>query len=107
MKSVKEHQDIAFPAKGYPLKRNNFWKWIKEQEYTVSFVANRLNLPAKVFKRKLWTRQMFNREQIWALIQLMGAEDAFRVIYLPTVQIREKVWWEVFGQYEREAELHG
>ena len=65
-----------------------------------------MKIPPDEFKRRLREKEKFNRDEITALVKLMGAEDAFEVIYFPTMKIRRRVWREVFGKYENKEELN-
>ena len=58
------------------------------------------------FKEKINNKGTFNREQLKALIYLMGAWDAFHVIYFPSKRQRRKVYWQVFGQYREKEKLN-
>ena len=84
---------------GYSLKKYSLKKWIYENGYTQPYVARKLGLHPEDFKQKLREQGKFNEPQIWELIKLMGAEDAFKVLYFPTKQQRREVWWQVFGKY--------
>lgn len=95
-----------FPADGYPLKKYPLKRWIYDNHFSQPFVARMLELSPDEFKRRLRKREKFNRNEIWELIKLMGAEEAFDVIYFPTKGIRRRVWWEVFGKYENKEELN-
>ncbi len=91
---------------GYPLKKKQLKKWIYDHDNTQSFVARKLGLDNAEFKRKLLEGEKFDKEQIKTLVYLLGAEEAFKVIYFPTVQFRNDVWWEVFGKYRRKEVLN-
>ena len=85
---------------GYSLKKYSLKKWIYGNGFTQQYVARKMDIDPDDFKRKLREREKFNKPQIWALIKLMGAEDAFKVLYFPTKQQRRQVWWQVFGKYK-------
>lgn len=72
---------------------------------TQPYVAEELGLEAEEFKRKLREREKFNQEQIRSLVYLLGAEEAFSVIYFPSKRRRRKVWSEVFGEYKEREKL--
>ena len=93
-------------AEGYSLKKNKLKKWIYDLDYTQSYVARKLGLAPTEFKRKLQEKEKFNKEQITTLVYLMGAEEAFKVIYFPTEQFRQEVGQEVFGKYKNKEELN-
>lgn len=106
LNSATNSTDTIFPADGYPLKPIKLKRWIYEHKYTQAYVARRMKLTRDEFSRKLREQEKFNRKQIWELIKLMHAEDAFQVIYFPTMEIREMVWQEVFGKYKNKEELN-
>lgn len=95
-----------FPADGYSLKKFLLKKWIYANGLTQPYVAWKMHLPSYEFKRRLREREKFNKEEITALVKLMDAEDAFKVIYFPTMKIRRRVWREVFGKYRKKEELN-
>ena len=90
----------------HSLKKHSLKKWIYSHGYTQPYLAHKLNVSTKVFKRKLRVHGKFDYEQIKRLILFMGAEDAFKVIYFPTKKRRKEVWWEAFGKYKSKEELN-
>lgn len=94
------------PADGYPLKKYPLKRWIYDNHFSQPFVARVMKIPPDEFKRKLREKEKFNREEITALVKLMGAEDAFNAIYFPTKKIRRRVWYEVFDRYRNKEELN-
>ncbi len=82
--------------KGFSLKKGKLKKWIYEHDYTQSYIALKLSLTAAEFKRKLRAKELFDREQIEALIKLMGANEAYRVIYFPSARERRKIYNRIF-----------
>lgn len=104
LKSETNSIDVIFPDVGYPLKECLLKKWIYAHHFTLTEIAEILDLPTDEFKKKLCTREKFDRFEIRELVYLMGAKDAFNVIYFPTKGIRKKVWNDVFGKYEEQEE---
>lgn len=94
--SFKSETNCTENNVGYSLKKQPLKKWIYENKYTQPYVASRLNLPPDVFKENLTDRVKFNRAQLDALIRLMGAKEAFKVIYFPSDAERTRVFYEVF-----------
>lgn len=84
--------------KGYSLRIGAFTSWVKENGYTTSQIAARLNMKEEDLLCKLKEKQLFNREQLRILIRLMGASSACFVIYFPTFELRQQVYFEVFGK---------
>lgn len=67
----------------YALKKYSLKQWILTNGYTQTFVAKKLGLDILEFKRKLVEREPFTKEQIFALIDLVGVRDAYHIIYFP------------------------
>ena len=86
---------------GYSLKKRSLLKWIYRSGYTQPYVARRLGMTTKAFKRKLREREKFNEHQIGCLVRFMKARAAFRVLYFPTIGQRRSVYREVFGRQGR------
>ncbi len=84
--------------KGYSLKKAKLKKWIYQNNFTQPYIAKKLNLSTKEFKEKLTTHALFYRQQITTLIYLMGAEEAFKIIFFPTIEERRKVYLQVFNK---------
>lgn len=87
---------LESPMKVYSLKKSKLKKWIYRNNFTQPYIAKKLNLSTKEFKEKLTTHALFNKQQITTLIYLMGAEEAFKIIFFPTIEERKKVYLEVF-----------
>lgn len=49
---------------GYSLKKRSLLKWIYSRGYTQPYVARKLGMTTKAFKRKLREREKFNEHQI-------------------------------------------
>ena len=69
-------------------------------------MARKLNMPVETFKQTLKEKGTFNAEQIKALVRLMGAWEAFRVLYFSSKRKRRKVYWEVFGRYKQKEGMN-
>ena len=82
----------------YALKKRALKRWIYSHGYTQREVAKKLHMTTEKFKRKLSRKEVFNVEQICCLVYLMGAWDAFHVIYFPTFKERSRVYYETFGK---------
>lgn len=83
---------------GYSLRRGAFYSWLNESGYTVSQIADRLDMDEKEFVHKLKTKQLFGREHLRILIETMGASAACFAIYFPTFGLRKQIYFEVFGK---------
>lgn len=83
---------------GYSLRSGAFYAWLKESGYTVSQIAERLDIDEKEFVFKLKTKQLFGREHLRILIETMGASAACFAIFFPTFELRQQIYFEVFGK---------
>ena len=75
---MQTEKQESFALKKYSLKQ-----WIITNGYTQTFVAKKLGLDILEFKRKLDERELFTKEQIYALIDLVGLREAYHIIYFP------------------------
>ena len=85
-------------AQGCSLKKRALLRWIYGAGYTQPYVAQRMGLDIDEFKNRLRTRKKFDMQEIRALVFLMGARAAFRVIYFPTNDERERIAIATFGE---------
>lgn len=92
----KSETNCTETSAGYSLKKQELKKWIYENGHSQPYVAKQLNMAPEVFKEKLTERAKFNREQLGILIRLMGAKEAFKVIYFSSLEERTRVFYEVF-----------
>ena len=88
---------IPAGQEGYSLKKWCLKQWIYSPGYTQQYVARRLGVSAEEFKRKLREHEKFNEYQISCLVELMKAKAAFQVLYFPTLEMRRRIYKEVFG----------
>ena len=85
-------------AQGCSLKKRALLRWIYGAGYTQPYVAQRMGLSEDEFKNRLRARKKFDIKKIRALVYLMGAHAAFKVIYFPTHNERERIGKLVFGE---------
>lgn len=83
---------------GYSLRSGAFYSWLKESGYTTSQIATRLDMGEQEFVHKLKTKQLFGREHLRILIETMGASAACFAIFFPTFELRQQIYFEVFGK---------
>ena len=83
---------------GYSLRIGAFYSWLKESGYTTSQIATRLDMEEQEFVHKLKTKQLFGREHLRILIETMGASAACFAIFFPTFELRQQIYFEVFGK---------
>lgn len=76
----------------YTLKPYRLEQWMNRNGYTHSEMASILKMTTAEFYRKLCEKEKFDEEEIYRLIQLLGAKAAMRVIYFPTLAEREKMY---------------
>ena len=75
---MQTEKQESFALKKYSLKQ-----WIVMNGLTQTYVAKKLGLDILEFKRKLRERELFTKEQIFALINLVGVREAYHIIYFP------------------------
>ena len=75
---MQTKKEESFSLKKYSLK-----KWIMTNGLTQTFVASKLGLDVVEFKQMLNERKLFTKEQIFALIDLVGVREAYNIIYFP------------------------
>ena len=85
---------------GYVLKKRKLHKWIYRNTLTQPYVATQMGIEPLKFKAMVKDKVPFNKFQLKQLIDLMGAEEAFKVIYFPTMTQRKEVYQKVFGNYK-------
>lgn len=90
---------------GCSLKKRTLKNWIYSHGYTQPIVAKMLKMDISDFKHRLRHRKPFSEIQIRRLVYFMGARSAFEVIYFTTLQERDRVRQETFG--EQSGERHG
>ena len=84
-------------VEGYSIKTWTMQQWICSNGYTQSHIAKLLGLSTEDFTKKLYEHGKFNEYQVCMLIELMKAQDAFKVLYFPTMKMRRRIYKEVFG----------
>lgn len=89
--------------KGYSLKKHKLKKWIYINGYTQPQIAKLLNLSLSEFKKRIRHHELFYKKQIETIIHLMGAKEAFQVIYFPNKEERKKVYLKTFGTTIKEV----
>lgn len=95
-------KDTSKNIKGYSLKKNQLKRWIYEHNHTQTFVAQKLHMSLQELKDKLNNRELFNEQQIRNLVYLLGAKNAFKVIYFPTLDEKRRVYKITFLHEEGE-----
>ena len=83
---------------GVTLKSRALKRWLKKKRYGQSYVARRLGMSKRTFRRKLYKRQRFNQSEITALVRLIGARAAINVIWFPTLQEKRRIQNYVWGR---------
>ena len=83
----KEEFNKLVSHDGYSLRINAFFAWLRRSGYTIEYIAERLATTTDDIVLRLRRREKFNERELRILIYLMGAKDAFFVIYFSVVQI--------------------
>ena len=86
---------------GYSLRINAFFAWLRRSGYALEYIAERLATTPDDIVLRLRRREKFNERELRILIYLMGAKDAFFVIYFPSFRFRKYVYRCVFGKKMR------
>lgn len=90
----KENNHVA---NGYSLKKQKLKKWVYENNRSQPYVAQVMGMNEKDFKKKLNNRELFTERELRKFIYLVGAKDAFNIIYFPTLKQKQEVYQKVFG----------
>lgn len=69
--------------------------------YDLIVISNLLHIRVSVLKQKLKRHKKFSKKQISKLVYFLGADNSFEVIYFPTMNMKRKIYWEVFGKYRQ------
>lgn len=88
---------IEYYEDGISLKSRALKVWLQRKGYSQAFIARLLCMSKHKFRSKLYWRQTFSQSEITALIRLMGARAAIKVIWFPTLEEKkriEKYVWE-------------
>ena len=86
---------------GYSLRINAFFAWLKRSGYSLKYIAERLETTPSDIVLRLKRREKFNEMGLRILIYILGAKDAFFVIYFPSFRFRKYVYRCVFGREMR------
>ena len=88
-KSAKYFTDYS--RSGLTLKSHALKTWLKRKGYEQSYFAERLGMSKDKFRQKLYKRQTFDQNEITALIRLMGARAAIKVIWFPNLEEKRRI----------------
>lgn len=89
---------------GCSLRKGKLKKWIYGNGFNMWSFSKRLKLTAEQFNKMLTNQELFNENQMKRLIETMGAEEAFKVIYFPSLKEKKRVYYEVFKKYEEKED---
>lgn len=76
---------------GVTLKSRTLKRLLKKKHLTQRRVAERLGMNKQKFIWKLYKRCRFSQSEITALIRLIGARAAIKVIWFPTLQEKRRI----------------
>ena len=82
------------------IRKREFKNWIYDNGLTQPRVARKLHIHLQEMKDKLTNHEPFTEEQIRDLVDLMGATDAFKVMYFPTLKDRLRIEQKVFVEHD-------
>ena len=92
---------ISAAANDLNQAKTKFFAWLRRSGYTLEYIAERLATTPDDIVLRLRRREKFNERELRILIYLMGAKDAFFVIYFPSFRFRKYVYRCVFGKKMR------
>lgn len=85
-----------YKLEGLSIRKQQLIQWIDANNFTQPIIAKRLNMTLQELIDKLNNQEPFTQEQIRDLVYFMGANEAFKVMYFPTLEYKERIWQEVF-----------
>lgn len=89
--------------KGYSLKYHTLKRCLADMGIDdLIVISDLLHIRVSTLKRKFKRHEKFNRRQISKLVYFLGAENTIEIIYFPTIYMKRRVYWEVFGKYKQE-----
>ena len=74
---------------GLSLNRRALQGWLKQKNMPMGRLAKLLKIPARKLRWKLYKHKTFDRKEITTLIYLIGARQAIRVLWFPTIEEEE------------------
>ena len=98
MQRMKNKPDLS--KQKISIRKRQFKNWIYDNNLTQPKVAKRLKMPLQEMKEKLNSHEPFTEEQIRNLVDLMGADRAFKVMFFPTLSEKYRVYYEAFVKHK-------
>ncbi len=93
---------------GYSLRQNAFYIWQQKRGITMEYIAKRMQLSQEEIISKLENKELFDEKSLTKLIFLMGAKEAFFIIYFPSFEFRKYVYEQIFNKkmkYEKRGRV--
>ena len=88
---LSETNFTEYYKNGLTLKSRVLKRWLKRKRFTQSFVATRLGMDKRKFRRKLYKHCRFNKSEIKAFVRLLGARASISVIWFPSLQEKRRI----------------
>lgn len=94
--SLQENCTNGQAVQGCSLRINAFYLWLNKYGRNIDEVSSRVGITTEEFKQNLIDKKQFTKEQIRTLVYLMGAVEAFHVIYFPSFRLKRKAYKAIF-----------
>ena len=78
-------------SSGLSLNRRALQFWLKRKNMRMGRWAKLLKIPSRKLRWKLYKHKKFSRKEITALIYFMGAWQAIRVLWFPTIKEKRRI----------------
>ena len=73
---------------GLSLNRRALQGWLKQKNMPMGRLAKLLKVPSRKLRWKLYKHKTFGKKEITTLIYFMGARQAIRVLWFPTIEVK-------------------
>lgn len=78
-------------SSGLSLNRRALQCWLERKNMRMGRLAKLLKIPPRKLRWKLYKNKKFSRKEITALIYVMGARQALRVLWFPTLEEKRRI----------------
>ena len=76
---------------GMSLNRRALQGWLKTKQVRMERLAKLLKMPSRKLRWKLYKHKRFGRKEITTLVYFMGAHQAIRVLWFPTIEEKRRI----------------
>ena len=78
-------------SSGLSLNRRALQGWLKQKNMRMGRLAKLLKIPPRRLRWKLYKHRTFGKKEITTLIYLIGARQALRVLWFPTIEEKRRI----------------